>query len=206
MDMQSKVEEFLAAAHRAAREFRLMSCSSGNLSWRIDDERVLISASRSWLSELRAEQVSVMRLEDGTVLSGPTPSVESRFHLGILRNRPEMNVVLHFQSPAATTFCCRDTGGLNFYILPEIPFYIGSVGQVPYRMPGSPELADEVIEKMKRHNLLLLHNHGQVTVGKTLDLAIQNAVFFELNCQVMLQGGQALSEAAVRQLREASSV
>lgn len=64
-------------------------------------------------------------------------------------------------------------------MIPEIPFYIGLIGQVPYLPPGS-ELADAVIEVMTVHNLAVMANHGQITVAQDFDHVIQNAEFFEL--------------------------
>jgi ribulose-5-phosphate 4-epimerase/fuculose-1-phosphate aldolase len=46
-------------------------------------------------------------------------------------------------------------------------------------------------------------HHGQVTVGRDFDQAIQNAEFFELACEVILRGGSAvtpLSEDSAQEL------
>jgi ribulose-5-phosphate 4-epimerase/fuculose-1-phosphate aldolase len=46
-------------------------------------------------------------------------------------------------------------------------------------------------------------NHGQVTVARDLDHAIQNAEFFELACQVIVQSGdniRPLAPEAVQKL------
>ena len=113
-------------------------------------------------------------------------------HRGILSVRPEKNVVLHFQSPAATALCCRE-GPVDFNVLPEIPFYIGEVGWVPYRLPGSPELAEATTGVMSRCDLALLQNHGLVTTAEDLDHAVQNAQFFELACEIIVRNGEAVS-------------
>jgi ribulose-5-phosphate 4-epimerase/fuculose-1-phosphate aldolase len=186
-----------------------MQCSSGNLSCRADAEHVLISASRSWLADLTPAQVVIMRLADGAVLNGLTPSVESRFHLGILRARPEIDVVLHFQPPHAVALACQEQQGIDYNVVPEIPYYIGPIGHVPYLEPGTPELADAVIATMRTHNLCVLRNHGHVTVGKTFHQAIQNAVFFEMACGIIVRSGarlQPLAPAAAERMRQASKV
>ncbi|AQQ72159.1 L-fuculose phosphate aldolase [Limihaloglobus sulfuriphilus] len=176
----------LAKACRKAASFDLFKCSSGNMSWRIDDSHMAVTATRSWLGELTAEQVALCRLIDGETLNKVKPTVEARFHLGILRCRPEMNVVLHFQSRYATAVACGDSSSYNFNVIPEIPYYIGKIGIVPFLPPGSPELAEAVIEQMKTHNLAVMRNHGLVTVAENFNMAIQNAVFFELACSVLL--------------------
>ncbi len=53
------------------------------------------------------------------------------------------------------------------------------------------------------HDLGVMANHGQVTVARDFDHAIQNAVFFELACEIILRNGPQtapLSGEAVRAL------
>lgn len=201
------IETFVAACRRAGA-FGLVRCSSGNMSRRVDDDRMLISASRSWMAELTADQVTVCRISDGTVLAGPRPSVETVFHAGILRACPEMSVVLHFQTPFATTLACGgEAEKIDYFVLPEIPYYIGPIGIVPYLAPGTPELAAAVVDVMAGHDLAMMANHGQVVVGTSFDDAIQKAVFFELACEIIVLGGpdvRPLSADAARRQRDAA--
>lgn len=188
MAEMDEYEAFAAAARRAGA-LRLMQCSSGNLSCRLDGGRMLVKASRAWMADLTPQQIALCNIADGASLNGPAPSVEIGFHAGILRSRVDVNVVLHFQTPAATTLACGRAESVNFFVIPEIPVYIGAIGIVPFLDPGSRPLADAVTEVMRTHNLAILKNHGMVTVGKTYDEAIQRAVFFELACEIILRGG-----------------
>jgi len=200
--LSRQVDTFVAACHEAAAR-GLLRCSSGNLSWRLGDGRMLVTRTRSWLGRLTGEDVAVCAIEDGASLNGVTPTVEIRFHAGILRARPDVNVVLHYQSPHATALACRRRGSTNYFVIPEIPFYIGPIGQVPYLPPGSEELAEAVIEAMAGHDLAMMANHGQVTVADDFDHALQNAEFFELACQIILAAGRdvkPLSDQAARPL------
>ena len=206
---RAEIARFVETAHSTAAH-GLLRCSSGNLSWRIDEQLFLVTATRSWLGTLTPAQVALCRIEDGAPVNGVKPSVEAGFHTGILRGRTDIRVVLHFQSPAATTFACRkDAAKVDFAIVPEVPYYIGSIAVVPYLPPGSPELARAVIPAMLKHNLALLRNHGLVTVGRDLDDALQKAVFFEFACQTLLAAGpqaRLLTKSAVQALQTASRV
>ena len=196
-----------AAACREAAARGLLRCSSGNLSWRIGDGRLLVTRTRSWLGELTAADIAVCSIADGASLNGVKPTVEVRFHAGILRARPDVDVVLHYQSLHATAMACRPSARVNFNVIPEIPFYIGEIGRVPYLPPGSAELADAVTETMTRHDLAIMANHGQITVARDFAHAIQNAEFFELACQIILMAGRdvkPLSAKAVRALHAAA--
>ena len=185
---QEEVDRFVRACHEVGRH-GLVRCSSGNLSKRIGDGRMLVTATRSWMVRLTADDVAMCRIEDGLCVGGRQPTVEVNLHAGILRARPDIDVVMHFQAPHATTLACRQSHDVNFFVIPEIPFYIGPIGCVPYLPPGSQELAEAVGEVMKDHNLAMMAHHGQVTVARDLDHAIQNAEFFELACQIIVNGG-----------------
>lgn len=200
------LDDFVAGARRVARH-NLVQCGSGNLSWRIDDTRMLITARHSWMIDLTKDDVAVCRIADGAVLSDNKPSVERGFHAGGLRERTEMNVVLHFLSPWATVQACRHWDAEGFFIIPEAPFYVGPVATVPYWMPGSDDLARAVTSALKDHDMVLLWNHGQVTVGKDFNDAIEKAVFFDVACEILVKGGDdvhRLSPEAVADLREAA--
>ena len=183
--------DFLQACHEAAGR-GLMRCSSGNISRRLDDARLLATSSRSWAEHLSGDEVSVCRIADGALLDGPKPTVEIGFHAGILRVRPDINVVMHFQTPCATALACRETDDTDYFVIPEIPFYIGHVARAPYLLPGSKELADAVTTAMHDHDMVIMSNHGMVTVATDYAHAIQNAEFFELACEVITRGGNTL--------------
>ncbi len=205
-DVSDEVIGKFVQACREAGQRGLMRCSSGNMSQRVDADRMLVTATRCWMSRLTASDVVLCRISDGAVLDGPNPTVEINLHAGILKARPDVDVVMHFQASCATTLACRDTSRVNFFVIPEIAYYIGAIGYVPYLSPGSTELADAAAEAMRQHNLAIMANHGQVTAARDFDQVIQNAVFFELACQIILQGADdvtPLPDEAVRALRAA---
>ena len=174
------IEQFIEQAHRYG-DAKLMLCSSGNLSWRIGEVKVHIYGK---------EKVSICHIASGAPTNGVKPSMESTFHLGILRERPDVNVVLHFQSEYATAVSCMKNKPTNFNVTAEIPCHVGSeIPVIPYYRPGSPELAKAVVEAMLKHNSVLLTNHGQVVCGKDFDQVYERATFFEMACRIIVQSG-----------------
>lgn len=185
-----QINEFVECAHRVGRA-GLTICSSGNLSWRIGDE-VLISGTGSWVPDLKPDNVAVVRLSDGALLNGVRPSMESGFHLEVLRRRPEMNVVLHFQSPYATALACRKSRPADLNFTAEVPIHVGSpIPFIPYFRPGSPELASHVVEAMVGQgcNSVMLCKHGQVVCGEDFNHAFERAMFFEMACRIAVLNG-----------------
>ena len=206
--MKNLQAQFVEACHKAA-DAGLLLCSSGNLSWRLDQGRMLVTRTRSWLGEITPADIAICSIADGTSLNGVQPTVEVSFHAGIMRGRPDVNVVLHYQSPNATTLACSDIAHPDFNLTPEIPFYIGPIAQIPFEQPGSAALAAAVIAALKEHNLAILRNHGQVVVAADFPHALQNALFFELACGIILKLGDRatpLPAAAVAFLRNSAKV
>lgn len=182
------IVQFVEQARRVGRA-GLTQCSSGNLSWRVGDE-ALVSGTGAWIPELTEDKVAVCRIATGEVLNGVKPSMESVFHLGIMQERPDVNVVLHFQSEYATAVACMEDIPRDFNVTLEIPCHVGAeIPVIPYYRPGSMELAAAVIEGMREHNSLLLRKHGQVVCGKDFNQAFERAVFFEMACRVIILSG-----------------
>ncbi len=200
-----KIQSFVAACHRVV-DYGLVTCSSGNMSYRVNNELALLSASRSWLADITAEQVAVCHIDTGECVNGLTPTCESVFHLGILQRRPEHNVVLHFQSPYATMVACSKKE-YDFNVIIEVPVYIGTPSVVEYLPPGSGELADATIEAMSGSDMAILRNHGLVTVGRNYRDALQKASFFELACRIVVSGcdPESLDGDSVKYLNELGS-
>jgi len=190
MITEQHIRTFTKQARRVGRE-RLQLCSSGNLSWRVEENTALVSGTGTWLPRLTKEQVAMCEISTGNHVEGPKPSMESTFHLGVMRQRQDVNVVLHVQSQYATIIACMKEKPADFNVTAEVPCYCGrEIPVIPYFRPGSPELAKAVIEAMQGHDCILLSKHGQVVCGKDFDDAFQKAVFFEMACRIIVGAGK----------------
>lgn len=182
---EEEITGFIHWAHEAER-LGLVLCSSGNMSHRFDDEHMLISASGSWLGQLEESQIAFLRTGSGEILNGKKASGESAMHRAIMTCRPDIDTILHFQSPAATTLACMDIVP-DYNVIIEIPVYIGKISYVPFIMPGSQMLAEAVAAEMTESSIVQMRNHGQVVCGSGYSGTIQKAAFFELACSIILQ-------------------
>lgn len=204
MATKAQIDKFIEQAHRVGKE-RLQLCSSGNLSWRIEDNVAMVSGTGSWLPRISEDNISVCDISAGIRIDGLKPSMESVFHLGVLRERKDMNVVLHFQSKYATAISCMKNKPKSFNVIAEVPCYCGSeIPVIPYFRPGSKELAEAVTNALKEHDCVLMSKHGQAVCGKDFDDAFQKAVFFELACSIIVHAGEGnyltLSDDEIRDL------
>jgi L-fuculose-phosphate aldolase len=185
--------DFFEAARYVGRK-NLVSGSSGNLShlWR-EKASLWISASGSWLEALSFDDLVECSFPDGAVSrseQGKKPSSELHMHLEILKKRPDVNTVLHFQAPYATVISASSPIAYeqNLDTIPEVPYYLGKVGIIDYVLPGSDELASMVAQEIESHDALILQNHGQLVVGVSLEEVIQKALFLEFACMTVALG------------------
>lgn len=201
MATSESINQFVEMARRVGQA-GLTVCSSGNLSVRHGEE-VLISGTGSWVPELTADRVSVCRLSDGEVLNGIRPSMESVFHMGVMREREDVGCVLHFQSPYATAVACMKNRPTNFNFTAECPLHVGEeIPMIPYYRPGSPELAKAVVEAMREHNSVMLLKHGQVVCGKDFNQAFERAMFMEMACRIAVINGDNVDPLTPAEIKD----
>jgi L-fuculose-phosphate aldolase len=190
-DPTTLLDELVEAAREARREGLVVS-TSGNISARVDEDRVVISAARSRLGQLRREDLLIVDLKDGSVLecrdASSRPSRETPLHLAVYRSLESVRSVLHFQSLAATVFACRQRPPTDFNFIPEVPVYLRRVEAVPFFPPGSAELAGAVTAALTTEDarVVQLCGHGQVAVGEDPRQVVERGAFFELACRMAL--------------------
>jgi len=184
-----------------------MPGTSGNLSVRLDGNRVLATPTGCSKYLLRPGDMVIVDLE-GRHLSG-TRKVTSEIgvHLAIYRTRLEVNAVVHAHPPIATGFACAGRA-LDEPLCAEAVIALGSVPLAPYATTGSDELAASMFSLIPGHSAILMENHGAVTYAEDLPnafLKMETLEHFANICLVAHQLGSArpLKEHAVSQLLEA---
>ena len=170
--------EAVMAACRALAAAGLNRGTSGNVSLRRGDT-VLVSPSGVMPERLRAGDVAAMPIEGGGAWSGPLrPSTEWRFHLDILRARPEMAAVVHCHPTYATALSIARRG------IPACHYMIATFGGAdvrcaPYALFGSAELSAHAVAALEGRSACLLANHGTIVCGPSLERALWLAVELE---------------------------
>src|SRR5918995_669047 len=127
------------------------------------------------------EQIAVVD-PGGAVVDGPhAPTSEVGLHLGVY-DRYGAGAVVHTHAPVATA--------LSIVIdeLPCVHYEMlalgGSVRVAPYRTFGTPELAAGVLDALEGRSAALMANHGAITFGDDLALAVERTHLLEWACTV----------------------
>ena len=180
--------------------------TSGNISVRFGD-RMLITPSAVPCDRLGPEMIATMALDGDGVWEGPLrPSTEWRFHLDLLRGRPDAQAVVHAHPPYCTTLAIARKA------IPACHYMIAAFGGndvrcAGYATFGTRTLSDLAIEAMKDRTACLLANHGMIAIGDTLAKAMWRAIELETIARqyylsLQIGGPVLLSDAAIERTHE----
>ncbi|MEG9499335.1 aldolase [Mannheimia indoligenes] len=165
---------------------------AGNLSVRLDENRILVTPTGSSLGRLQADRLSVLDME-GNVLEGDKPSKESIFHLAMYRKNPNCKAIVHLHSTYLTALSCLENLDTDNAMKAFTPYYVMRVGKlpvIPYYRPGDSNIARELGERALDGKAFLLANHGVVVTGSDLVDAVDNTEELEETAKLhfILQG------------------
>jgi L-fuculose-phosphate aldolase len=147
--------------------------TSGNISARLDSDRVLTTPSGLAKGFMQVEQLIIVDL-DGKRVDTPTPAnadlrptSESDMHLECYRQRNDVNGVVHAHPPSAIALTLV---GYDFQqcVIPELIMVLGLIATAPYATPSSSENRDAITELIKQHDAILLAHHGSLTVADSV--------------------------------------
>jgi L-fuculose-phosphate aldolase len=178
------------AAARGMLEAGLTSGTSGNVSARLSDGRVVITPSAVPYQHMTAQDLVVLG-PDGAQLDGTrAPSTEKLLHLACYQSFPEVGAVLHSHPPYATMFACARQPVPS--LIDEAVVLVG--GDVPvaaYALSGSAEIGSSAVAVLGHVGSALLASHGLVTVAAGPIEALRQASVVE-HCAHVAWGARSL--------------
>ena len=176
--------------------------TSGNISARHGGD-MLITPSGVPYEEMAPGDIARMPIdgEYGSWTGPMRPSSEWRFHLDIMRARPEVGSVVHAHSLYATALaiCGKPIPAMHYMIAAAGG---ASVRVAPYATYGTKQLSENALEALDGRTCCLLANHGMIATGPTIKRAMWLAVELETLARqyylsLALGGPQILPDAEI---------
>ena len=183
----------------------LVAGTWGNISIRnAIGDRIFITPSGMPYGELTPEDIVVVDAV-GNVLEGKRPSSELPLHLAIYAKRTDVLAIIHTHSLYATA-CAVAGEGIPPCLEELVQVVGGSVDVARYALPGTNELAQNVVDALGDKTATLLSNHGAVACGPSLKEALLIAELVEKAAHIhviahQLGGARRLSDEDVQLMR-----
>jgi len=163
----------------------LVAATDGNISMRMDVDRVMITPGGTSFAHLNPGELAYVDI-NGTLLDySCKPSSELPMHLEIYRQRSDVQAIIHAHPPYTTAFTVAGKS-MATPVLPEVIVMLGAVPTAEYATPSTTESAEVIRELIKKHDVILLDHHGAVTCGETLDEAYYKMDKLEHAARTML--------------------
>lgn len=186
MFKDKKIE--LIEAGKSLDRYGLIALSGGNITYRAETGEILMTPSGMVYEDLTPEDIVVMNL-DGEIIEGSRrPSVDNEAIRYILKEKPELNAVIHTHQPYAT--------GIGL-VIDEIPCNLttlanatrGSVRVASYSSAASIDMGIQTVENLNNRLAVVLKHHGVIAVGDSIQQALYAAIYLEEAAKTLLVAG-----------------
>ncbi|CDF31235.1 class II aldolase/adducin family protein [Methanomethylophilus alvi] len=188
MTNESFARRRLAECCHLLYDRHLTVSAGGNMSVRLGEDEILITPSGVNKGLISGDDLVKMDM-DGNVISGGKPSIEHKFHIGIYKENPETNAVIHCHPLYCLALAVKGED-IKSCLTPEGVLLLDQVPTVRYETPGSQELVDAVMEYADAPAMLMA-KHGAITQGRTLEEAFNRMEELEFQAHLQILAGDA---------------
>jgi L-fuculose-phosphate aldolase len=163
--------------------------NGGNISARISPNWVICTPTMLSKADLAVEDIALVDLESSQVCGDRARTSEILLHLEIYKAVPQARAVIHCHPPYATAHAIAGVVPQG-NLLPEQEVFVGPVPLTHYETPGTIEFARTVVPVVRKHNTILLQNHGVVAWADTITHAEWLIEVLETYCKTIVIAGQ----------------
>jgi L-fuculose-phosphate aldolase len=200
---ESQARKLIIEIGRLMYDRSYVVSSDGNISCRLDEDRVLATPTMTCKGRMTEDGLAVTDM-DGRPLSDRKASSELAMHLLIYKMRPDIRAVCHAHPPHGTAFAVAGLA-IDKPILSEVILTLGCVPLTSYGTPSTSELTEAMKPFVEHHNALLMANHGAVAYGENLCQAFDRLETLEHTAKIAilakaLGGANDLPDDAIKKL------
>jgi len=185
-----ELREQMCLVGRLMRQNGYIDGKSGNLTARLDPERILATPSGSAKGFMNPDQLMIVNIDDGKTANDQSrPTSELAMHLECYKQRADVQGVVHAHPPTAVALTLV---GYDFQqcILPEMVMLLGLVPTIPYATLASSENLDAISQLIVEHDAIMLSHHGSLTVAATLWDAYLRLESLEHSARILYMAAQ----------------
>jgi len=186
----TEAKELVAQSGRMLLEERLAARTWGNISCRVDEDRIVITPSGLGYEAMRPEDVVSMSMSSGEWEGRLKPSSEKGVHIAAYRTLPDARFVIHTHQTYASAIGL--TGMDDLALTEEERTALGGIEAAGYALPGTKRLADNIEKAFRKGaHVVLLVRHGVVIAASDREEAFRRARLLETVCRRACKGQPA---------------
>jgi len=199
LEYRKEVAHFM----RRLYEQKLTTTSGGNVSLRIDNI-VLITASQTDKATIDESKIGIITMTGNNLSENLKISMESKMHLAIYSRRPDVKAIVHAHPIFSTSFAIAGKE-IKTNLAGEARAILGVPVKAAYALMSTQELADKVSGASLKGNVILMENHGILTVGENLLQAYDRMEVLESAAKMtfittLLGGGKELTDEELKSI------
>lgn len=177
----TEAKEIVAQSGLMLLAERLAARTWGNVSCRIDEDRMVITPSGLGYEGMTPEDMVLVNMNTGAWEGRLKPSSEKGVHIAAYRTLADARFVIHTHQIYASAIGL--TGIDDLTLTEEERAALGGIAVAEYALPGTKRLAANVAKAFcgGAHVVLLLR-HGAVVTGRDLQEAFRRARLLEAVC------------------------
>ena len=177
-------KEIIACAKRLYAR-NLLAAADGNISYRVDDDHILMTPTGVSKADLQANEMAILKL-NGEIVKGH-PSSERSMHLTIYKHCPKARAVVHAHPPRAIawTIAKPHLNALPNGAMSELILSAGNIPIAPYARPGTEKMGEVLQPYLPKHRIIILLRHGALTWGESLKEATLGMERLEHTCEIL---------------------
>ena len=205
---EQEIKELICDVCHKMWQLGWVAANDDNISVKMEDGTFWITPSgisKSFITPEKLIRVNeAMEKLEGA--EGLVPSSEIKMHMRCYQEREDVGAVVHAHPPTATGYAVANKP-LDEYSMIETVIAIGSIPVTPFGTPSTYEVPEAIAPYLAQHDVLLLQNHGALTVGCDLITAYYRMETLELFAKIslnahLLGGAQEIPRNKIDQLQE----
>jgi L-fuculose-phosphate aldolase len=150
--------------------------TSGNISHRLGNGMLITPTSLPY-DQMKPTDIVELAF-DGTFTGKHRPSSEWRFHRDIMKNRSDINVIIHTHAIFSTTLAVHERSIPSFHYMVAVAGG-NDIRCAPYACFGTQQLSDHALKALEGRTACLLGHHGLIVLAEHFQQALWRAVEVE---------------------------
>lgn len=181
--------EIIDACRRLYQK-NFLAAADGNVSYRLEDKRILITPSGKAKGFLNPSEIAIVT-ERGEIVQGQASS-ELLMHLTIYQHCPEARCVVHAHPPIAIAWSIAypELTHLPAHCMSELILAVKEIPIVPYARPGTADMGQVLETYLPHQRVFILARHGALTWGESIQEALNGMERIEHSAQILWHAKQ----------------